>query len=55
MESTQADELFNPAHPDLFPVPEERLKNLLRDAGFIDVQRVYQAFAIGAWFARKMR
>jgi tRNA (cmo5U34)-methyltransferase len=52
MEAAKAEELFNPARTDLHVVPEERIKDLFRYAGFIDVTRVYQAFAIGCWSAR---
>jgi len=55
MDEPKAGELCNPARPDLHVVPEDRIKDLFRYAGFIDVQRVYQAFAIGVWFARKPR
>jgi len=55
MTVAKADELFNPARTDLHVVPEDRIKNLFRYAGFIDVQRVYQSFAIGLWMARVPR
>lgn len=55
MDPQKAAELCDPARTDLHPVPEERVKLLLRRAGFIDVQRVYQALAVGAWLARKPR
>jgi len=55
MDPKKAEELCNPARTDLHVVPEDRIKDLFRYAGFIDVQRVYQAFAIGAWFARSPR
>lgn len=40
---------------DVYLVPEERVKSLLRDCGFIDVQRIYQALSMIAWFARTQR
>jgi tRNA (cmo5U34)-methyltransferase len=55
MDPQKAEELCDPARKDLHVVPEERIKILLRHAGFIDVQRIYQAFAIGAWLARVPR
>ncbi len=55
LDPAQAEEYFNPARADLYVIPEERLKVLLREAGYIDVQRFYQAAAIGAWIARLPR
>jgi tRNA (cmo5U34)-methyltransferase len=55
MESPKAEELFSPTRTDLHVVPEDRIKDLFRYAGFIDVTRVYQAFAIGVWSARTSR
>lgn len=55
MSPKEAGERFSPARQDLHDVPEERVKNLLRDAGFIDVQRYYQAAIVGAWLARAPR
>jgi tRNA (cmo5U34)-methyltransferase len=55
MDPAKAAELCNPARTDLHIVPEERVKNLLRYAGFIDIQRVYQALTIGVWLARTSR
>ncbi|MGH2616503.1 MAG: class I SAM-dependent methyltransferase [Thermomicrobiales bacterium] len=34
-------------------VPRERIEDLLREAGFVDIEPVFSAFVIGAWFARK--
>lgn len=54
--STEAAEEFcDPHRSDMHIVPEESLKSLLRDAGFIDIQRVYQALTVGVWFARVPR
>src|SRR5262249_45206284 len=55
MSLNQAAELCDPSRPDIHVVSEERLKTLLRDAGFIDVQRIYQALTVGLWFARLQR
>jgi tRNA (cmo5U34)-methyltransferase len=55
MDTQKAEELCNPGRTDLHIVPEDRIKDLFRYAGFIDVQRVYQAFAIGVWSARTSR
>ena len=55
MAPAKAEELYDPSRKDLHIVPEERLKNLLRYTGFIDVQRVYQALTIGLWLARTPR
>jgi hypothetical protein len=30
-----------------------RSEELLREAGFVDIDRVFQAFVIGGWLARK--
>jgi tRNA (cmo5U34)-methyltransferase len=51
----EAAEKLNPARTDMHLVPEERIKNLLREAGFIDVQRVYQGLLIGGWLCRTQR
>ncbi len=55
VDSAQVEAYCDPARKDLHVVSEERVKILLREAGFIDVQRFYQAAAIGAWFARSPR
>lgn len=55
MEADKAAELCNPARTDLHIVSEERVKALLRNGGFIDVQRIYQALSIGLWLARTPR
>ena len=55
MSLKDAEEFCDPARKDLFIVPEERLKVLLRDAGYIDVQRLVQSFAVGLWLARTPR
>ena len=34
-------------------VPEERIVELLREAGFEQVERFYQAFVVGGWSARR--
>ncbi len=54
-DATSIAEAFNPARTDLHRVPEEQIKALLREAGFIDIQRIYQALYIGAWLARTPR
>lgn len=48
-------ELYDPTRKDLHRVPEDVIKALLRDAGFIDIQRLFQAYFIGAWLARAPR
>ncbi len=55
MDPKKAEELFCTNRTDLHVVPEDRIKNLFRYAGFIDVQRIYQAFSIGMWVARSPR
>jgi tRNA (cmo5U34)-methyltransferase len=40
---------------DVFFVPEERIKNLFRETGYIDVQRLYQGLACTLWTARTPR
>ena len=50
------DDVFPPApRADFHAFTEERLKGWLKEAGFIDVQRFYQAFRVGAWIARANR
>ncbi len=51
----EATEKFNLARTDVHLVPEERIKTLLRNAGFIDVQRVLQGLAMITWVARTPR
>ena len=34
-------------------VTEARIEELLREAGFVDIEKVFQAFVIGGWLARK--
>ncbi len=55
VEPKEVEEIYSPDRKDLFVVPEERIKALFRYAGFIDVQRVYQALTIGCWLARNPR
>jgi tRNA (cmo5U34)-methyltransferase len=51
----EAEEKMNLARTDVHLVPEERIKALLRDTGFIDVQRVLQGLAMTMWIARTAR
>jgi tRNA (cmo5U34)-methyltransferase len=46
---------LDPNRRDMHVVSEERIKGLLRETGFIDVQRIYQGLLIGAWAARTQR
>ena len=55
MDPKQAEDHFSPTRKDLCVITEEHLKRLLRDAGFIDVQRFFQTAAFGAWIARAPR
>src|SRR5262249_52713224 len=55
MDPQVAKELCDPKRKDMHIVSEERLKSLLRSAGFIDVQRVCQMLNVGLWFARISR
>jgi len=34
-------------------VSEERIRELLAQAGFVDVERIFQAMLLGGWIARK--
>ncbi len=34
-------------------VSEARIRELLAEAGFVDVDRIYQVHLLGAWAARK--
>jgi tRNA (cmo5U34)-methyltransferase len=51
----EAAEKIDLRRKDLYLVPEDRMKALFRDAGFIDVQRIFQALACHAWIARTPR
>ena len=51
----EAAEKISLSRPDVYTISEERIKVLLRNAGFIDVQRIYQALAATAWSARTNR
>jgi len=55
MDPAEAETHFSPTRPDLGVISEERLKGLLRTAGYIDVQRYFQGVAFGAWIARSPR
>jgi hypothetical protein len=55
LEEDYLAELYDPARKDLHRVPEDVLKAIVRDAGFIDIQRLFQAYFIGAWLARAPR
>jgi tRNA (cmo5U34)-methyltransferase len=56
LDSKALEEVFGSAPRDDFHVfTEERLKGWLKGAGFIDVQRIYQALRVGAWLARTNR
>lgn len=50
-----AEEFCNPQRPDMHITTEEDMKKLLRNAGFIDIQRVFQALTVAMWFARAPR
>jgi len=55
VDAKEVAEKLDPERPDMHLVPEDRLKALLRYAGFIDVQRIYQGLLIGGWVARTPR
>ena len=56
LDAKGVEDVFSPApRADMNVFTEERLKGWLRDAGFIDVQRFYQAFRIAAWLGRTNR
>src|SRR5258708_4869778 len=55
VDPAEAAEKINLARTDVHLVPEERIKTLLRNAGFIDVQRVLQGLAMITWVARTPR
>jgi tRNA (cmo5U34)-methyltransferase len=51
----EVQDKFNLARPDIHLIPEDRIKALLRDAGFIDVQRIFQSLALTTWCCRTQR
>jgi tRNA (cmo5U34)-methyltransferase len=56
LDPKSVEDVFRPfPRADFYAFTEERLKGWLREAGFIDVQRFYQAFRVGAWIARTNR
>src|SRR4029077_8177540 len=55
VDPAEAAEKLNLSRTDVHLVPEERIKTLLRDAGFIDVQRMVQGLAMMTWIARTNR
>lgn len=53
--AAEVAEKFDLTRKDIFLEPEEKIKMHLRDAGFIDVQRIGQGLAMHLWVARKQR
>jgi tRNA (cmo5U34)-methyltransferase len=55
LDRADVEEKLNLARTDIHLVPEERIKTLLKEAGFIDVQRIVQGLAMMTWIARTNR
>lgn len=53
--AAEVTDKFDLTRKDIFLEPEEKIKMHLRDAGFIDVQRIAQGLAMHLWTARKQR
>ena len=48
-----ADAMFEGLPQVIHFVTEARIEELLREAGFVDIDKVFQAFVVGGWLARK--
>jgi tRNA (cmo5U34)-methyltransferase len=55
LDRAEVEDKLNLNRTDIHIVPEERIKALLRDSGFIDVQRLVQGLAMMTWMARVKR
>ncbi len=55
MDPKEVAERYDLGRKDIHLVPEERIKSLLREAGYIDVQRLFQSLAMITWIARTQR
>lgn len=55
LEDAVIAEMYDPSRKDLHRVAEDVIKSFLREAGFIDIQRLFQAYFIGAWLCRTPR
>jgi tRNA (cmo5U34)-methyltransferase len=55
LDRAEVEEKLNLNRTDIHLVSEDRIKALLRDAGFIDVQRIVQGLAMNTWIARTQR
>lgn len=54
MSPTDAEGMFNGLPEVIHFVPEARIRELLTEAGFDDIELVFTAFVIGGWLARKV-
>jgi len=55
LDRAEVEDKLNLNRKDIHLVPEERIKALLRDSGFIDAQRIVQGLAMMTWIARTNR
>ena len=55
LDRAEVEDKLNLNRKDIFLVPEEQIKTLLRDSGFIDIQRIVQGLAMTTWIARVQR
>ncbi|CAN5622419.1 class I SAM-dependent methyltransferase [soil metagenome] len=53
MSEEDLEKWFDDLHANIHFVPEERILELLGEAGFKDVERFYNAILFGGWVARK--
>ena len=53
LSATDAEAMFAGLPQVVHFVTAARIEELLREAGFVDVEPVFQAFVIGGWLARK--
>ncbi len=53
MAITDADAMFQGLPEVIHFVSEERTRDLLHEAGFVDIEPVFRAFVIGGWLARR--
>ncbi len=48
------EKMFDDLHENIHFVPEERILELLGEAGFTEIERFYNAMLFGGWVARKV-